>query len=101
MEAIRVALATETEARACLALVPQVWNTPTELLIARRDGAFAGAAAVFWQSWAKPAGFPVQVHVLPDQRRKGVGRRLLETAVDMAAEETDGLWTFEAIAEDS
>jgi GNAT superfamily N-acetyltransferase len=101
MSEIRVTLASDAEARACLALLPEVGAAPVELLIARRDGALAGAAAVSWRSWMTPAGFPTTLAVVPDQRRLGVGRRLLEAAADLAAEETDGLWTFGPVPDDS
>ncbi len=101
MDAISVMPATDQEARACLALLPEVRGVPVELLIARRGGAFVGAAALAWRSWATPAGFPLLIHVLPPERRRGVGRRLLETAARMAAEETDGLWSFTPTTEES
>jgi GNAT superfamily N-acetyltransferase len=101
MDAISVTPASDQEARACLALLPEVWGIPVELLIARRDGAFVGAAALSWKSWATPAGFPLLIHVLPTERRRGVGRRLLQEATSMATEETDGLWSFTTIADGS
>ena len=100
MEEITVSLATDQEARACLALLPEVKGAAAELLIARRRGALAGAAAIFWQSWATPAGFPITIQVVPAERRHGVASRLLVAAADLAAEETDGLWSFDAYAED-
>jgi GNAT superfamily N-acetyltransferase len=100
MAEITVSLASDQEARACLALLGEVRGAPVELLIARRRGALAGAAAVSWQSWLTPAGFPTTIEVVPDARRLGVGRRLLEAAADLAAEETDGLWTFGPVADD-
>ncbi len=94
MEDIRVTLATEREAPACLALLPEAQGVPVELLIARRRGVFAGAAGLYWRSWSKPGGFPTQIHVLPLQRRQGVGRRLLQEAALLAAPETEGLWSL-------
>ena len=99
MEEITVSLANDQEARACLALLPEVRGASVELLIARRGGALAGAAAIFWQSWATPAGFPVTIQVVPAERRRGVARRLLAAAAELAAGETDGLWSFDAIDE--
>ncbi|MBV8681851.1 MAG: GNAT family N-acetyltransferase, partial [Caulobacteraceae bacterium] len=98
---IDVALASDQDARACLALLPEVAGAPVELLIARRGGELAGAAAISWQSWTTPAGFPVLIHVIPDHRRLGVGRRLLEVSAELAAEETDGLWSFSPVAGES
>ena len=100
MEEIEVALAAEHEARACLSLMPEAAGLSVELLIAKQGGVMAGAAAIFWQSWAKPAGFPILVHVLPDNRRRGVGRALADFAANLAAEDTDGLWSFTPIASD-
>jgi GNAT superfamily N-acetyltransferase len=101
MDDIDVALASDGEAQACLAVLPEVKGAPAELLIARRRGAFAGAAALFWESWTTPAGFPAIIHVVPDERRRGVGRRLLAAAADLAAEETDGLWSRSPVADDT
>jgi GNAT superfamily N-acetyltransferase len=77
MTQVSVSLASDPEARACLALLPEVRGAPVELLIARLDGELAGAAAVYWQNWTTPAGFPTQIHVVPGARRRGVGRALL------------------------
>ena len=101
MNDIHVAPASDSEARACLALMPEVKGAPVELLIARRRGAFAGAAALFWESWTTPAGFPTIIHVVPGERRQGVGRRLLKAAAELVAPETDGLWSRTPVADDS
>jgi GNAT superfamily N-acetyltransferase len=100
MEAIAVTAADEGEARACLALLPEAHGAPVELLLARLDGAFAGAAGVHWQSWTKPAGFPASLCVLPPYRRKGVGRALVTALADLVGEETDGLWSHTRIEPD-
>lgn len=100
MGAITVALAEEREAAACLALLPDAQGLPAELLIARRGGEFAGAAALIWRNWSQPAGFPITVQVLPADRRKGVGRSLVAAAVSLAAGETPGLWSLSPTAED-
>src|SRR5258708_7744717 len=95
MSTVSVGPASEAEAVACLALLPEVPPSPAEFLIARQDGRLAGAAAVVWRSWAKPGGFPVRVHVLPTMRRQGVGRRLMTEAVGLATGEAEGLWSLE------
>jgi hypothetical protein len=77
-------------------LLPEIAGAPAELLIARKNGDFAGAAAVLWANWAEPAGFNVFVRVLTAARGKGVGRHLIEAAADLAEVETDGLWSFRA-----
>ncbi len=101
MDTITVDLASDAEARACLALLPEARGAGAELLIARCDGVLAGAAAIGWQSWSRPSGFPTQIHVVPSHRRLGVGRRLLAAAADLAREETDGLWSFAPSPDDA
>jgi GNAT superfamily N-acetyltransferase len=101
MADVTVAAAAESEARACLALMPEAWGLPAELLIARRSGAFAGAAAVLWQDRDEPSGFPVTLHVLPQARRTGVGRRLVEAAAELTRGEADGLWSLRPVQEAS
>lgn len=95
-----VSVASEAEAPACLALLPQARQMPVELLIARRQGRLAGAAAVAWRSWAKPGGFPLAIHVIPDERRRGVGRALATGAIELATGEAAGLWSLEPEAVD-
>jgi hypothetical protein len=79
---ISVTRTLESEAPACLALLPEIGGAPAELLIARIDGEFAGAAGVVWANWGEPAGFNVVVKVLADG-------------------ETDGLWSFPAMPPES
>ncbi len=95
-----VSLASEGERRAASALIPELDGLEVEVLVARRRGALAGAAAMQWQSWRKPAGFPLLIHVLPDHRRRGVGRALLAAAADLAQAETDGFWSGSPLATD-
>jgi GNAT superfamily N-acetyltransferase len=97
MKDVSVNRTREEEAPACLAVLPEVVGSSAELLIARKDGKFAGAAAVLWASWAEPAGFSVLVRVLKSVHGQGVGRRLIEAAADLADGETDGLWSFRAM----
>ncbi len=101
MGSIVVTHATESEALACLALLPQMKAAPAEFLIARLDGELAGAAGLMWRSWSDPAGMPLSVEVLPHVRRRGVGRRLFDAAVSLAAGETAGLWSPGPSAPDS
>jgi GNAT superfamily N-acetyltransferase len=95
MNAVAVTRARESEAPACLALLPRFASGQSELLIARADGAFAGAAGVNWVNALNPAGFSVDVKVLSPWRRKGVGGALIEAAADLAEGETDGLWAVD------
>jgi GNAT superfamily N-acetyltransferase len=101
MKDLSVKRSREHEAPACLALLPEIIGTPAELLIARIDGAFAGAAAVLWANWSEPPGFRVHVKVLTGARRQGVGRALIEAAANLADGETDGLWSLESKPFDS
>lgn len=65
---------------ACLALLPAL-ATRDALVFAARDGdgRLAGAGGLTWRSWNHPPGFPGWAHVLPDCRRRGIGRALVET----------------------
>ena len=99
--ALDIAHAGEAEIPACLALLPELTAAPAELLIARCNGAFAGAAGIVWANVFEPAGFHVAVHVLPGARRQGVGRALVAAAVELADAETDGLWSHAAVPADS
>jgi GNAT superfamily N-acetyltransferase len=100
MHAVTITRAREPEVPAALALLPEARQMPAELLLARIGGRLAGAAAVMWRSWASPGGFPIQVQVVPDLRRQGVGRRLVEAAIDLAQGESPGLWSLEPEAVD-
>ncbi|HEY1560858.1 MAG TPA: GNAT family N-acetyltransferase [Caulobacteraceae bacterium] len=91
---MHIALATESEAPAALALVPESRGLPCEWLIARVDGQLAGAAAIAWRAWGTPGGFPVSIQVLPEMRRRGVGRALAAAAMDLADGDADGLWSL-------
>ncbi len=81
------------EIAAVLALVPQAAESGSEMLIARHDGALAGAAAIVWRTTGNPAGFALSVEVVPGLRRRGVGRALVTAAAAIVRGETPGLWT--------
>jgi GNAT superfamily N-acetyltransferase len=100
MQEISVTRATDAESRACLALLPELAGAQPELLIARRGGDLAGAAGLVWRVRPDPRGFPLSIHVVPSHRRLGIGRRLLAAAADLAANETDGLWSRMILDED-
>src|SRR6478735_863277 len=98
---IRAESAGKSEQAACLALLPEFWNMPAELIAAREDGALVGAAGLIWESWAEPAGFRMSLHVLPDSRRRGIGRALVEAADTLIRGETDGLWSLRPLEEEA
>lgn len=56
---------------------------------------------MLWQSWGRPPGFPFWVHVLPDFRRRGVGRELAQALIERATGEANGLWAARPLMEDS
>jgi len=97
--AVAIRPAHDAEAPACRALLPEAFG-PTDgpvLYVAVGDGAIVGAAAIGWV----PGGFPVQVHVVPAWRRRGVGRALVDAAAAAAAGETARLRAWTLLAEDS
>jgi GNAT superfamily N-acetyltransferase len=91
---VRIDLAREWEVPAALALLPESRGLPCEWLIARVDGQLAGAAAIAWRTWGRPGGFPVSIQVVPEMRRRGVGRALVAAAMDLTDEDADGLWSL-------
>lgn len=97
MEDITVAPARETEAAACLALLPEAVGLAVELLIAMRGASIVGAAALWWRNDSDPPGFPLAIHVLPLERRRGVGRRLLNHAIEIALDDAIGFWSRGAV----
>lgn len=101
MTSLSIALATEAEAPACLALIPEVRNQPAALLVARRGAALVGAAGLIWKSATKPGGLPLMVQVAPAARRQGVGRALFAAARDLADGESPGLWSIEPLEAES
>jgi GNAT superfamily N-acetyltransferase len=93
MDEITVAPARESEAAACLALLPEAAGSMVELLIAKRDAFVVGAAALWWRNDSDPPGFPLAIHVLPPDRRRGIGRRLLNHAIEIALDDAHGFWS--------
>lgn len=87
---------------ACFALLPQL-ASPDAIVFAARamDGSLLGAAGALWRPWQTPAGLPTWIEVLPEHRRGGVGRALLDALVTVAAQESDRLWSVRPIDEAS
>lgn len=101
MSGVSITLATEREIAAGMALTPQLQGLPTEFLIARRGEALIGAAGVVWRDKREAAGFPIVVEVLEAERRRGVGRRLVDAALALVRGEGDGLWSHNALEDGS
>lgn len=101
MRATTCGLATAAEIPACLALLPETRDKAAHWLIARRGGAFVGAAAVVWREAADPGGFPLWIRTPAEHRREGVGRALLAAAEDLVRAETNGLWSMDPVPDAS
>lgn len=101
MDAVEVGLAGKDYERSCAAMIPQVRGENVEFLVARADGETVGAAAIRWINWNEPAGFPLTVEVSPRWRRRGIGRRLAEFAVQLVRGESAGLWSIASIPIDN
>lgn len=81
-------------------LLPEAFplvGEPAELLVARVGGALAGAAAIAWSA----GGFPVWIHVEPARRRRGIGRALMQAAIDEARGETTVLKAWHLLEDGS
>lgn len=88
--------------QASLALIAPINHPDTFVLTARdADGVLAGAGGILWQSWGRPPGFLAWVHVLPDVRRRGVGRAIAQALMERAAGEASGLWAARSLMEGS
>lgn len=100
MNEMRIEPASDAALPACLALLPPV-NHPEVVVFAARDpdGTLAGAGGILWQSWGEPPGFPVWIQVLPDRRRRGVGRALARALVNRARGEAQQLWAARPLEE--
>ena len=96
-----VTRALPAEEAACFALLPDSRGADIALMIARMDGHVAGAAAIHWRGEHAPAGFPLDIQVMPAWRRKGVGRALVAAATGLVAGETDALWSLLPLSVDT
>jgi GNAT superfamily N-acetyltransferase len=81
LAAFEIRCADDWEARACRLLMPDLFSAvyAPELWVAydRASAQLAGAGAVGWQPVPPQAGFPVYVHVIASQRRRGIGTALM------------------------
>lgn len=89
---VAISPASDDEARACRMLMPETFFPyfAPECWVARdsQTGRIVGAAAVAWQPVARHAGFPIQIHVVPSARRRGVGTALFDTVSRICREST-------------
>jgi GNAT superfamily N-acetyltransferase len=97
----RIADAAETVI--CRALIPAAAALPAEWLVAfdsdaDDSAAILGAAALVWRNSSWGPGFPLWVEVVPPQRRRGIGRALVEAATGLGRGETAGLWVLQPLA---
>lgn len=97
--------ARDAEMRACRMLMPETF-APTiapeaHVALVGNPAQIVGAAAVAWRPWSKPPGFPVQIHVVPGFRRRGIARALLRYVVACCAGETQGFHSWAAVPEPS
>jgi len=98
--AVLIRPANDEEAYACRLLMPEAFSPHfvPELWVATATATsqLIGAAAVAWRPLGQPRGFALQVHVLPAERRRGIGTALVETIARTCAGETQHLhaWTF-------
>lgn len=101
MTGFTIARAEEAALPACFALLP-ILAAPEAILFTARDadGTLAGAGGILWQSWNDPPGFPAWVHVLPDRRRRGIGRALVDALIAAAKGELPSIWAVEPLPED-
>ena len=97
--AVAIRPARDAEAAACRALMPETFAPARapELHVAVASNAIVGAAAIGWV----PGGFPVQAHVVPSWRRRGVGRALLDAVATAARGETARLRAWTLVGEGS
>ncbi len=74
---------------------------PEALVALDPSGRLVGAAALTWIATGDPAAFPVAVHVLPQHRRQGIGRTLIDAAAAFASADAPALQPFTAPREGS
>lgn len=87
-------------------LLPQVFtagSAPDIVLVAagKASRPLLGAAAVSWQAWGKPPGFPFLLHVIEPARRRGIGRALVAAVARACRGETERLRGWRSVDEDS
>jgi GNAT superfamily N-acetyltransferase len=100
MDGICIARADDAILPACFALLPSLASPDAVLFCARAaDGRLLGAGGLLWRAWNAPAGMPAWIEVLPDSRRRGVGRALLTAMARFAGAETDRLWAIDTLPE--
>jgi len=99
LDQLAIRRARDSELRAARLLLPEAFGPgqAPEVLLALLDGKPVGAAALSWS----PGGFPLDVHVVPPFRRRGIGRILVDAACRFAEGETVRLRGWNLIVEGS
>ncbi len=88
--------------RACRMLLPRTFtqtSAPRALIALDNAGTLIGAAALRWIADGDPVGFPIDVHVIPPARRRGVGHALLTAAATLAAHDAPALRPWSILPE--
>jgi GNAT superfamily N-acetyltransferase len=85
-------------------LMPEVYkmtSAPDQVLVAIKadSGEMVGAAAIAWQAWGRPPGFPLYVCVAEPERRQGLGRALVNSAAQACRGETERFHNWATIQE--
>lgn len=76
-------------------------RAPIVLAACTPDDAMIGAAAINWAATGDPPAFQVMIHVLADNRRRGVGRALLDAVEDTVRGEAPALQPWSPLTEAS
>lgn len=93
--------ATRSTEDLCAAMLSDLWGRTCDLYLATIGGGAVGAAAIGWRMSGEPPAMPIQVHVMPAFRRRGIGRALLQCIEALVEEEARSLTAFAMVEEAS
>ena len=103
--AVIIRPARDAEARACRLLMPEAFSATyaPELWVALdpSNSNVVGAGAVGWQPMPPGPGFPVELHVIPSHRRRGIGTAVLQAIVEACTGHTERLHSWASEVEGS